>query len=274
MRRLATVAVATSIVVVVPVVSNAGDGEQPATRPTTTATTDTKPADFDPDGLVDAARAGYAEFVAGMSVAERGEYSLAECPWITPAELVAAVAPVGDATLVESEVRTTLEVDVAAEDEEQLAQFVTCDTEEYTEANPDAPGPVYGIGIGVFDYAADPQAVGDLADFIESADTGVVVEPSLDTLGGTVYGYCEENDDLPDGTAACYQFWVKDTFAVGIYAVTDVSDTDTLTVLGAVLLEQLPALFQRIAGGLPPVEIVSSEFDDGTAVDVTVSSVS
>jgi hypothetical protein len=271
MRRLA---IATSIVAVaVPVVSNAGGGERPATGPTTTATADTKPVDFDPEGLVDAARAGYTAFVAGMSVSERGEYPLLECPWITPADLVAAVAPVGDATLVESEVRTTLEVDLAAEDEEQLALFVTCDTEEYTEANPDAPGPVYGIGIGVFDYVADPEAVGDLADFVESVDTGVVVEPSLDTLGGTMYGYCEESDDLPDGTAACYQFWVKDTFAVGMYTVTDVSETDTLTELGAVVLEQLPSLFQRIAAGIPPVEIVNTEFDDSTAVDVTVSSV-
>jgi hypothetical protein len=279
-RPLVILAAAASLAgLAVPVVTNAGDVDQPASGPSTTegkpidtaVTPSVDPSEFDPDGLVDAARAGYAEFISNYSVGESFEQELAGCPWIASAELVTAVAPIGDAVHLEPEIRPTLQTESNEDDDggTTYSLFVTCDTEDYEESE-QASGPVYGVGIGVFDYSGVPDFMVQLVDFVESVEGGVVVEPSADTLGGTLYGYCEEDDDLPPGANSCFQFWVNESFVVGMYVITDSADPTTLAQLEAIVFDQLRPLLQRLADGIAPVDVVASD-DDDVATDVTVT---
>ena len=49
------------------------------------------------------------------------------------------------------------------------------------------------------------------------------------------------------------------------------SNADALGQLESIVIEQLTPLLQRIAAGIAPVDIVSTEVDDETAVDVTIT---
>ena len=272
-RPLVILATATSLAALaVPVVTSARDAEQPASGPSTTAA---RPSKFDPDGLVDAARAGYTEFIGNYTVGELNEYELAECPWISPADLVAAVAPIGDAAHLEPEIRPTLETETDDEGDEGTTYtlIITCDTTDYEESE-QATGPLYGVGVGIFDYSAAPTFMDELADFVESEEGGVVVEPSADTLGGTLYGYCEEDEDGAAGATSCFQFWVDDSFVVGMYVINDSPGATTLPQLEGVVIDQLRPLLQRVADGIEPVDIVASDDDDDdddVATDETVT---
>lgn len=69
---------------------------------------------MDPDGLVDQARKGLAAFIASypdVPAVSPDDILLAECPLMTPDELVAAVAPVGDASALEDVITGSIQVD-------------------------------------------------------------------------------------------------------------------------------------------------------------------
>ncbi len=288
-RPLVTTAIVASLAAMaVPLATSAGVADRASSGPSTTEakTVDTTastsdPSEFDPEGLVDAAQAGYATLISNYPVGEAEEYVLADCPWMTPTELVASVAPIGDAAHLVPEIRTTLEVESDEDDDGEdggstANLFITCDTEEFEETEYEegkqATGPVYGVGIGAFDYSGTPELMGDLAEFVDTVEGGVVVEPSTETLGGTLYGYCEPGDeDLPEGATSCYQFWFSDLFAVGMYVITDDSNAAALGQLESIVIEQLTPLLQRIAAGIAPVDIVSTVVDDETVVDVTIT---
>ena len=276
------VAVLTTIAAVVaPIVVTAAGDDDRASAPTTTLdkpagpTTSVDPSALDPDGLVPAARDGYAAFIGDYDEYVDGgfqELRVADCPWITPAELVAAVAPIGDAASLEPAIEATLEIDVPDPDDDATGSVpqapivtITCDTMDVDVDDAGAsPGSIYGVGFAVFDLGADPDEMEGLAEFV--AEGGVVVTaPSSASLGGTMYGYCEEDfvGEEPTVPVGCYQLWVYDAFIVGIYVDVhpDVGE-QVLPQLADVLLGQLPVTLQRIADGIPHVEVLGDIEDD------------
>jgi hypothetical protein len=280
MKRLLLVGIATaSLVAAAGSVAIAGEGQTSQTSTSSTEPPDGSvaapgPSKFDPDGVVAAAMAGYDEFIGTYVPGEVREQSLADCPWISAGELVAAVASLGDASHLESEIQPVVQVeDIETNGSEQesasdVRLVITCDTEDYTES-PDVTGPLFGVGIGVFDYSAESGELEALVEFVSSADGGAVREPSADTLGGTMYGYCEEeeDEDVPAGASGCYQFWVSGPLAVGMYVVVGPdSDTDAaLTTLGDVVVAQLPGLLQRLADGVEHIDTVALPSEDTSA---------
>lgn len=263
--RPAVVVASTAVVLAVPIAAMAA-GASPAVVPTTTMLgpkpTDPGPGAMDPAGLVLQARAGLEAFATAYPVESEdgGEIDLAECPLATPAELTAVLAPIGDASTLEPEIEASLEFEAAGA---IRTSTVLCDTED---SDAPAAGPIYGLGLGVGVLGEDAADFEEIADLAESLDA-IVVEPSPETFGGTLYVWCEPEDDDPVETTRCFPLWLHPDLLVAMFVTVDEeAEATTRSALESTFLTYLPVLLQRVAAGLPQVPVAADE-PDPTVVD-------
>lgn len=256
MRPTPTVVAALAALTVSSAVPSAVSASAPPSDPGGSAPVDI--AAMDPDGVVaDAAEAFRAEVDALADQADGDRLDLSECPLATLEQLTEAVAAMGDASAIATELDGWFdEYESLLGAEGSAYRGVTCRAGDPAAAEP-TEGVVAGVGVAVLDFTTAPEELENAVTTLTEDDDVVVVDPSADSLGGTLFGECAPEESGPDGTVLCLTAWVRDELQVTL-AVVGAEDLEPDAANDA-LVALIPELLAGIAGDVAPATEPTTE---------------